>query len=72
MKKQPSGGKRLKEPKPGARVTFKKQSLQEFYTSTFKFNPFASDQDGSSLEQPSQLKVVESTTTYGVCESPVR
>ena len=72
MKKQLSGGKMLKESKPRARSPLKEQSLQVFYTSTFQFNPFVLEQDESSLEQPSQLRLVESTTTYGVCESPLR
>lgn len=47
-------------------------SVEKMYNDFFRVNVQSSESDEQSLEQPSPLKVVESTTTYGVYEAPVR
>jgi len=47
-------------------------AVEKMYNDFFRVNVLSSESDEQSLEQPSPLKVVESTTTYGVYEAPVR
>lgn len=57
-----------------SRKTAKKRdvAIEVLYENFFRANPAISEQDEHSLEQPSPLKFVESITTYGVYETPVR
>ena len=52
--------------------TTPKTKLEELYPSAFRVNLDLSRQNEWSLEQPSPLKYVERTTTYGVFEAPVK
>ncbi len=49
-----------------------KTKLEELYPSAFRVNLDLSRHNEWSLEQPSPLKYVESTTTYGVFEAQVK
>lgn len=49
-----------------------KTKLEELYPLAFRVNLDFSQQKDWSLEQPSPLKYVESTTTYGVFETQVK
>ena len=70
MKKPQTNARRTRPRDQSKRIS--KSKLEELYPSVFRVSLDFSRQNEGSLEQPSPLKYVESNTTYGVFETPVR